>query len=74
MTKNSPKMVEAAHPDAAPSICFFEMCRRPIRLLDKYFIDTLWDRVYCHQCGLCLRYARKKAMERGEPMESATIE
>ena len=74
MLKNSTQMIEAGYSEDAPAACFFDQCRRPIRLFDKYFIDVLWDRVYCHQCGLCLRYARKKALERGETVESARIE
>lgn len=74
MIKNSTRMVEAAYAGDAPSLCANEQCRRPVRFLEKYFIDVLWDRVYCHQCGLCLRYARKKAMERGEAIESARID
>jgi len=74
MMKNATKMHEVAHGEERPISCFNVKCGRSIRLFELYFLDTLWDRVYCHQCGLCLRYARKKASERGEPIEKAGIE
>lgn len=69
MMTNSTRMSEVAHGDQNPLVCWNAKCARKIFMLSKYFLDTLWDRVYCHQCGLCLRYARKKAMERGERIE-----
>jgi uncharacterized protein (DUF983 family) len=74
MIQNSTKMSEVSHGDEGPIICRNPKCGRGIRLFERYFLDTLWDRVYCHQCGLCLRYARKRAMGRGEPLEKAEIE
>jgi hypothetical protein len=74
MIKNLTKMSEVSHGDEKPIMCWNPKCGRPIRLFERYYLDTLWDRVYCHQCGLCLRYARKRAMERGEPVERGEIE
>jgi heterodisulfide reductase subunit C len=72
--ENKTKMSEVSHGDDEPIECHNKKCKRPIRLYERYYLDTLWDRVYCYQCGLCLRYARKKALERGEPIEMAEIE
>ena len=74
MIKNLSKMSEVSHGDEKPVICWNPKCVKSIRLFERYFLDTLWDRVYCYQCGLCLRYARKKAVERGETIEKAEIE
>jgi hypothetical protein len=74
MIKNSTKMVEVANAGGQALVCWMKKCGRNIAVLEKYFLDTLWDRIYCHQCGLCLRYARKKAMERGEQIETAEVE
>lgn len=36
------------------------------------FIDLLTNgQILCDNCGKCLRYARKMAVRRGEPIESA---
>jgi hypothetical protein len=41
-------------------------CRRIVQAKENYFIDTLVTGSYCESCGKCLRYHRKKAIERGE--------
>lgn len=74
MMSNSVKMAEVSHCDEKPLTCCLEKCNKKINIFDKYFLDTLWDRVYCHQCGICLRYARKKTLSRGEMIEKAEIE
>lgn len=74
MITNSVQMSEVAHAGERPLTCWNGKCGKTIQLFERYFLDTLWDRVYCHQCGLCLRYARKKAIGRGDPVESAEIE
>ena len=74
MIANSEKMTEVASASAAPLTCFMAKCRRSIRQMELYFLDTLWDRIYCHQCGLCLRFARKRALKRGDTIESAEVE
>jgi len=74
MIKNSVKMAEVANAGPTSLTCWMKKCSRSIGVLEKYFLDTLWDRIYCYQCGLCLRYARKKAMERGEQIETAEVE
>lgn len=62
--------------------CEDEICTRLIgqRLVNKQvviekecFLDLLNDgAMLCDNCGKCLRYARKHAVRRGEPIESAT--
>jgi len=48
--------------------CADKLCMTNISEGDKIFLDTINENTYCHQCGQCLRYARKKAAERGEPI------
>lgn len=67
------KLIEVSYSDSVPSVCCFDKCHRGINTLDKYFLDILHNKVYCHQCGICLRYARKKAAQRGEPIEKVEI-
>ena len=74
MIQNSTKMAEVSHCDDQPLICWNPKCKKSIALFGKYFLDTLWDRVYCHQCGLCLRFARNRALKRGDTIESAEVE
>ena len=74
MISNSVKMAEVSHCEEQPLECYLEKCHKKIGLFDKYFLDTLWDRTFCHQCGLCLRYARKQAIKRGEMIEKAEID
>ena len=54
--------------------CADRKCPRLIKSGEMCFIDLLTDNadVLCEGCGKCLRYARKKAVSRGEPLESAT--
>lgn len=54
-------------------ICAAAHCRRSLGYLERYFVDTLKKQPYCDQCGKCLRYSRKKALERGEPVERAEV-
>ncbi|OGT58998.1 MAG: hypothetical protein A3E01_18535 [Gammaproteobacteria bacterium RIFCSPHIGHO2_12_FULL_63_22] len=65
------KMVEVRWPKA--DSCANAKCRKRIPASDLCFLDVLWERVYCHACGLCLRYSRKRAMQRGEPIENGEI-
>lgn len=53
--------------------CHDRLCFTKVENGDEYFIDILKDKMYCLQCGKCLRYARKKAAQRGEPIESAEV-
>jgi len=70
---NTSKMIEVSHSGKKPLMCKFDKCCRKINTLDAYFFDMLHDKEYCHQCGICLRYARKKAAERGESIEKVEI-
>lgn len=48
--------------------CCDGMCPRVLKHDEICFIDT-WNpngSVYCHQCGQCLKYERRKASDRGE--------
>lgn len=46
------------------TLCSDTKCGRMVVNGAKYFIDTNVDTIYCHACGLCLRYERKKAEQR----------
>ncbi len=48
--------------------CSYDSCSRPINRGDECFGDCLSEANYCQQCGIMLRYHRKKANERGEEM------
>lgn len=53
--------------------CADEMCPRQVKNGDSCYIDLLNDgAILCDNCGKCLRYARKCAVRRGEPIETAT--
>jgi adenine-specific DNA methylase len=47
-------------------ICADSLCRSVIESGHESVLDSLTGRWLCVQCGTCLRYARKKALERGE--------
>lgn len=55
--------------------CADPRCRRPIGHEQECFVDTTSEEgeILCDSCGKCLRYARKKASERGET-EKVTIQ
>lgn len=60
--------------DCEYSINSVRKCYAVIKNGDDYFIDLFFNaRTLCDDCGKCLRYARKKANQRGEPVESAEI-
>jgi hypothetical protein len=42
--------------------CYNSKCLIPISIGDIIFIDK--DSIWCHNCGKCERYSRKKALER----------
>jgi hypothetical protein len=44
--------------------CADDKCTRYVNFMDKCFIDTQDESVYCESCGQCLRYARKMAKKR----------
>ena len=47
--------------------CADDLCSRSIALHEICFVDTHSSGlVYCQYCGPCLRYHRKKAVQRGE--------
>lgn len=73
MLHNGTKVIELVSGEQGGFSCANEKCERMIMYLNRYCMDLLMERRYCHQCGVCLRYARKKALERGETIESAEI-
>lgn len=54
--------------------CADRLCKTKVKTGDDSFLDVAGNtpKVFCRQCGLCLRYARKKAAERGERAEEMT--
>lgn len=61
-----------------PAKCSDNLCPRVInsdknKLSEECFIDLLTGGTLCDQCGKCLRYARKKAHQRGESIETAEV-
>lgn len=73
MISNGTKMTEIANPGPLAATCSNEKCRKRVPVHQTCFLDTMKDRIYCHQCGLCLRYARKMALRRGESIETAEV-
>ena len=69
MITNSTKMAEIRYSGRDLPSCANAKCRKLVPEQELCFLDTLWDRIYCYACGLCLRFARKRAMQRGEPIE-----
>lgn len=49
-----------------PSLCGDEKCDRLVSPNEACFFDTTKNLVYCDSCGKCVRYSRKKAVQRGE--------
>lgn len=61
-----------------PVGCSDSICPRIINgnkniLSEDCFLDLLSGEMLCDQCGKCLRYARKMAHRRGEPIETAEV-
>jgi hypothetical protein len=51
--------------------CANKSCGRRIAKGDECFADSLGGEYYCKQCGIMLRYHRKKADQRGDPLPVA---
>jgi hypothetical protein len=54
-------------------VCADSMCRKGIKINDRYFLDFLLNRHFCYNCGVCLRYSRKRRFQRGAPLEQAEV-
>lgn len=67
------KLVEVSYSNEVPTSCCSDKCKRGINILDKYFLDTFCDKIYCYQCGMCLRFSRRRALKRGEAIDSVEI-
>lgn len=51
------------------------LVNKQVVITKECFLDLLNDgAMLCDNCGKCLRYARKHAVRRGEPIESATLD
>ena len=83
MTSSTDNYKLIPHEYTGPAkICADELCTRKIGhyrinkqmvITKECFLDLLNDgSMLCDNCGKCLRYARKCAVRRGEPIESAT--
>ena len=48
--------------------CEDEKCDRIVAFGDNYFTDPE-EHIYCESCGLCLRYERKRALQREQNKE-----
>jgi hypothetical protein len=48
--------------------CGSKTCGKVLQQGDIIFIDRMSEAIYCEKCGTCLRYHRKKAIERGEEL------
>lgn len=57
-------LFEMVHTDENPKDCSDEKCNRLIQENDNCFLDTSTGDFYCHSCGVCERYHRKKEEER----------
>jgi hypothetical protein len=60
----------------ASTVCSNPICRGVIKPGDEFFTDHLNGARYCSQCGVCLRFHRKKARQRGEevPMTFGAVD
>lgn len=57
-------LVNTYYPETSGIQCADEKCGRFVGYLEKCFIDTLKDCIYCEACGQCVRYERKMADKR----------
>jgi len=76
MSKKHFGMIKSIFVEEVESPCQDVICTRVVKSGQEYFMDILsGDPVtYCYDCGLCLRYARKKASQRGESIINATVD
>jgi hypothetical protein len=52
--------------------CSDSLCPRKIKRGEECFHDGVSRKILCGGCGKALRYRRKKAARRGEPIEKVT--
>ena len=55
---NNYGLINTFYPESGV-ICSDEKCGRAVNFMDKCFIDTLKNRIFCESCGQCIRYERK---------------
>lgn len=63
------KMVSASYD---PWACEGSRCPRKVEVGDMYWLDTLSGVMLCELCGNCLKYSRKKALQRGVDIGNIT--
>ena len=56
------------------ALCANGKCGKVLSNGTEFYYDTDRGVDYCFQCGVCLRYHRKKATERGEPPPASFAE
>ena len=57
-------LIAAFSPHTESFNCEGLKCGRPIKFMEKCYIDHKTGSLYCQSCGACIRYERKKAAER----------
>ena len=57
-------LIETHSPHIDNLDCSGIKCGRPIKFMEKCFIDHEFGDLFCHSCGVCVRYERKKASQR----------
>lgn len=57
-------LIEAFSPHQEIVDCEALKCGRPIKFMDKCFMNAEDGSMYCKDCGICIRYERKKASQR----------
>jgi len=65
--------IAGAHPPEKTSC---RECRKVVEPTDRAFLDLVMGLFLCHQCGVRIRYHRKRAFFRGEkiPITFADVE
>lgn len=57
-------LIEAFSPYQELVDCEALKCGRPIKFMEKCFINHTDGSLFCQSCGVCIRYERKKADQR----------
>ena len=56
--------METVSPHPEKVDCSDDKCGRPIQFMEQCFIDGTTGEIFCHSCGVCVRYERKMAARR----------
>lgn len=57
-------LIETFSPQPDIIDCSDEKCGRPVKFMEKCFIDGTTGEIFCQSCGQCIRYERKMAARR----------